>query len=44
MRWVFHFDYDDSIGASIGAASGGIAAECVRIYLKKKKMNRITKR
>jgi membrane associated rhomboid family serine protease len=44
LKLVFHFDNNSSIQTSIAAAVGGFTAEYVRIYMMRKKMNRITKR
>ncbi len=43
LRWLFHFNNSDSIGASFAAAAGGLAGEYVRIYMLRKKENKITK-
>jgi hypothetical protein len=44
LRWVFHFDINNSIGASFAAAFGGLTAEYARMYIEKKKISRMTKR
>ena len=41
MRWVFDFDFRNSLSASFAAGVGGLAAEYIRIYFEKKKTNRI---
>ena len=43
LRWVFDFDFNNSIGAGIAAAIGGLSAEYVRFFLQRKKMKRIGK-
>jgi hypothetical protein len=43
LRWVFQFNNNDSIGASLAAAAGGLIVEYVRVYMMRKKINRITK-
>ena len=44
LKWIFHFDNNNSIGASLAAAAGGLIAEYVRVYMMRKKMNRSNKR